>query len=88
MSNNRVLYFLVFLSLLYSCTPTLPDDVAVAYKELPDEIDYNVDVKPILSDKCFSCHGPDKNKQKAGLRLDIATFAFAELPENKIRRLG
>jgi hypothetical protein len=83
MSNNRVLYFLFFLSLLYSCTPTLPDDVAVAYKELPDEIDYNVDVKPILSDKCFSCHGPDKNKQKAGLRLDIASFAFAELPENK-----
>lgn len=66
----------------FSCSPELPDDVAAAYKELPDELDYNLHVKPILSDKCFACHGPDKAKQKAGLRLDIANFAFANLPEN------
>ncbi|MFN5422169.1 MAG: DUF1553 domain-containing protein [bacterium] len=83
MYTNRYLYCVLLLSILYSCSPSLPDDVAAAYKELPDEVDYNVDVKPILSDKCFSCHGPDKNKQKAGLRLDIASFAYAELPENK-----
>lgn len=64
------------------CSPELPDDVAVAYKTLPDELDYNLHVKPILADKCFACHGPDKAKQKAGLRLDIADFAFANLPEN------
>jgi len=39
--------------------------------KLPDEIDYNFHVKPILSDKCFSCHGPDSNKRKANLRLDL-----------------
>lgn len=76
-----IVFFMV--ALMHSCSPNLPDDIEVAYKELPDELDYNVDVKPILSDKCFSCHGPDKNKQKAGLRLDIASFAYAELPENK-----
>ncbi|WP_301921070.1 DUF1553 domain-containing protein [Ferruginibacter sp.] len=65
-----------------SCSPDLPKDVAAAYKELPDKIDYNRLVKPVLSDKCFSCHGPDKAKQKAGLRLDIASFAYAALPES------
>ena len=40
------------------------------------------DVKPILSDKCFSCHGPDKAKQKAGLRLDMEASAYGPLPES------
>ena len=48
-----------------------------------DEISFNRDVRPILSDKCFACHGPDANKRKAGLRLDLESGALAELPENK-----
>ena len=60
----------------------LPEDVAVAYKNLPATLDYNQHVKPILSDKCFACHGPDKAKQKAGLRLDLADAAYAPLPES------
>ncbi len=35
-----------------------------------DDITYNRDVRPILSDNCFPCHGPDKRKRKAKLRLD------------------
>jgi len=50
--------------------------------ELPEEISFNFHVKPILSDKCFACHGPDANKRKAGLRLDIEAEAKAELEEN------
>lgn len=61
-------------------SPKLPQDVAEAYKLLPDKIDYNQHVKPILSDRCFSCHGPDKGKLEAGLRLDIKEAAYAELP--------
>ncbi|HSO87757.1 MAG TPA: DUF1549 domain-containing protein [Draconibacterium sp.] len=47
------------------------------------EISYNRDIRPILSDKCFLCHGPDANTRKAGLRLDMQTGAFAELQVNK-----
>ncbi len=50
--------------------------------ELPEEISFNFHVKPILSDKCYTCHGPDGNKRKAGLRLDEEGVAKAELAEN------
>ncbi len=40
---------------------------------------FNHDVRPILSDKCFACHGPDNNKREAGLRLDVRELALKEL---------
>ncbi len=49
--------------------------------EIPDEVNYNFHVKPILSDNCYTCHGPDANKRKAGLRLDLEETAFKELKE-------
>lgn len=45
-------------------------------------ISYNFQVRPILSDKCFNCHGPDANKREAGLRLDIAEEAYKALKDN------
>lgn len=48
---------------------------------LPDYVDYNFHVKPILSDRCFACHGPDEAKREAGLRLDTPDGMFAELEE-------
>jgi hypothetical protein len=77
----KTLSFFACLFFFISCSPSLPDDVATAYKTLPDDIDFNRHVKPILSDRCFSCHGPDKAKLEAGLRLDIKEIAFAELSE-------
>ncbi len=49
---------------------------------IPETISYNYDVRPILSDKCFNCHGPDANKREAGLRLDIASEAYKALQEH------
>ena len=56
---------------------------AKAKKEKETLISYNRDIRPVLSDKCFSCHGPDISKVKAGLRLDLPSSAFAELEKNK-----
>jgi len=41
-------------------------------------IDFNRDVRPVLSDKCFFCHGPDREHRKAGLRLDVEAEAKKE----------
>jgi hypothetical protein len=51
--------------------------------KLPDTVSYNFHIRPILSDKCFKCHGPDANKREAELRLDIADSAYAPLKETK-----
>ena len=49
---------------------------------VPDKIDFNLHIRPILSDRCFKCHGPDPKKREASLRLDIADSAYAALKDN------
>ena len=50
---------------------------------ITEPLSYNWDVRPIISDNCFACHGPDaEGGQKAGLRLDLSDTATGELPES------
>ena len=44
--------------------------------QIARRLDFNQDVQPILASRCFSCHGPDPEMRKAGLRLDLAEWAM------------
>ena len=50
----------------------------------PDRLSYNRDVRPILAESCFACHGPDQNRRKAGLRLDREEMAKATLASGAV----
>jgi hypothetical protein len=51
--------------------------VALTSATAAEKISFNRDIRPILSENCFQCHGPDKNHRKADLRLDVREEALA-----------
>ena len=53
---------------------------------IPEIIDFNFHVNPILSDKCFTCHGPDDKQRKANLRLDTKEGLY-QMTEDLINRV-
>ncbi|MEZ5044681.1 MAG: DUF1553 domain-containing protein [Saprospiraceae bacterium] len=73
----------ILFGLCIGCQSNTPEEVRLAMAELPQAIDFNIHVKPILADRCFSCHGPDEKARKAGLRLDLEANAFALLESKK-----
>ncbi len=59
----------------------------VAYGKgvLPDVVEYKLHVRPILSDRCYTCHGLDENARQGDFRLDTKEGAFAALGDEKNR---
>src|ERR1700758_2277886 len=74
------IFFIAAIISLNACHNT--SESSVAAEEIPDVVSYNFNIRPILSDKCFKCHGPDANKRQASLRLDIPESAFAALKDD------
>ncbi|TAE57391.1 MAG: hypothetical protein EAZ89_03985, partial [Bacteroidetes bacterium] len=74
--------WLALAGLLSACGPSLPFDKAIV-QQLPDNVDFNFHIKPILSDRCFACHGPDAKARKAGLRLDTEQGLFEAAESGK-----
>ena len=70
-------------ALVFACalvgSPWLAVAAGVAFAGPPARLSFNHDIRPILSDNCFACHGPDNANRQAGLRLDTFDLATAEL---------
>jgi len=49
---------------------------------LPEKIDFDLHIRPLIADRCFKCHGPDENARKSDLRLDTPQGAFAKLSDH------
>ena len=57
------------------CLALLPFLMTSAFAA--DAVEFNRDIRPVLADNCFHCHGPDPGTRKAGLRLDTEAGFFA-----------
>jgi hypothetical protein len=64
---------------LLGCLVPLLDVTILTAAEPASTIEFNRDIRPILSDSCYLCHGPAKATRKAGLRFDTQEGAFADL---------
>ena len=60
-----------------------PDFVLCPLTVSAQPVEFNKDIRPILSDKCFSCHGPDAATRKTKLRFDIESAAKIELGKGR-----
>jgi hypothetical protein len=92
--GGLILFFVVLVIALvkFNLSSTLSSSLSSGNVITPEHrihepghlIDYDRDVRPILADNCFSCHGPDPHTREAGIRLDIredAILSGAVVPE-------
>jgi hypothetical protein len=85
-----VLFSIILLFVVVACQtkgPKIKDvNTGMLLEKVPDSVDFTFHVKPILSDRCFKCHGPDKNALQGGLSLHTAAGAYMALGKAKDRQ--
>src|SRR5688572_5962107 len=69
---DRLLNYTLMSSFVLVVGLLQPGDIASG----DDRVQFNRDIRPIVSDTCFVCHGPDKNSREAELRLDLREEAL------------
>ena len=67
--KSKVLLVLVLLLMVVAVMVSCMHSFNQKSEKLPDVVSYNFHIRPIFSDKCFKCHGPDVSKQQAGLTI-------------------
>ena len=74
------------LTALWSAALIFAGASAEAAQARPEQqrIDFDREIRPIFSENCYACHGPDKDKRKAGLRLDVKEDAFRKLESGEV----
>ena len=78
---------LVMAVLAFGALGAMP---AIAQTDSPADakvVDFNRDIRPLLADRCFICHGPDEDSNDSGLRLDLSSSALGPLPSGTGRAI-
>ncbi len=85
-NQKKIIVFLFTISIIgilstFNCSTASEETNSFAKTAIPETVDFNFHVRPILSDRCYTCHGPDENARKANFRLDLESEAFKESTE-------